>query len=244
MTDNYLTLSYWKVSKNIFYSLLFILPMLFIYEVLCFLLFIENTIEVRNGADVLFRQLFSSFGNYTERVYALILLCLILIIMYFNKNVIKHGRLKLSFLLCMFIESLFWASIFIFIMSTTDNILLSVVNRNIITEQFYLAIGAGIWEEILFRVGAINLVMLFMSKVFSISGAFSTIIAIFVSAVLFSFFHYLGPFGENFMYKSFYIRLIAGILLGSLYIFRGLGITAYTHIIYDIVIITIPIIMV
>ena len=77
MTDNYLTLSYWEVSKNIFYSLLFILPMLFIYEVLCFLLFIENTIEVRNGADVLFRQLFSGFGNYTERVYALILLCLI-----------------------------------------------------------------------------------------------------------------------------------------------------------------------
>ena len=58
--------------------------MLFIYEILCFLLFIENTIEVRNGADVLLRQLFSGFGNYTERVYALILLCLILIIMYFN----------------------------------------------------------------------------------------------------------------------------------------------------------------
>ena len=68
--------------------------------------------------------------------------------------------------------------------------------------------------------------------------------AIIFSAVIFSLFHYLGPFGDNFSYKSFYLRTLAGIFLGSLYIFRGFGITVYTHIFYDMFIISMPIIFI
>jgi hypothetical protein len=32
------------------------------------------------------------------------------------------------------------------------------------------------------------------------------------------------------------LRFFAGIILGSLYLFRGFGITAYTHSIYDLIV--------
>ena len=117
-------------------------------------------------------------------------------------------------------------------------------HENIILEQFYLAIGAGIWEEFLFRLGVIGLVKIFMIKIIGYSSIFSAFLAIITSAVLFSLFHYLGPFSENFAYKSFYLRTLAGIFLGSLYLFRGFGISVYTHIIYDMAIVSLPVMLV
>ena len=117
------------------------------------------------------------------------------------------------------------------------------MHRNIIPEQFYLAIGAGIWEELFFRVGVLGLCLNFLTKIIKYSEIFSALIAILFAAVLFSLFHYIGPFGDIFTYKSFYIRTWAGIFLGFLYLFRGLGITVYTHIFYDMAIISMPVIL-
>ena len=74
--------------------------------------------------------------------------------MYFNRNSVKEGRLKFLFLFVMLAESMLWCIGFIIIMSVSEKLLLSILERNIIPEQFYLAIGAGIWEELLFRIGA------------------------------------------------------------------------------------------
>jgi len=217
--------------------------MLFLYELMCWIQFAGTSIEIRNGADVFLRQLIMGFGKYSESFYGLILIILFLAIMFFNRNVVKRGKLKFTFLFYMFTESLLWSFAFIILMSLSEKLILSIFERNIIPEQFYLAIGAGIWEELLFRVGAIGLCLSFLTKFIGYSGLFSVLIAIIFSALLFSLFHYLGPFGDVFTYKSFYLRTFAGILLGSLYLFRGLGITVYTHIFYDMTIISLPILV-
>ena len=217
--------------------------MLFLYELMCWIQFAGTSIEIRNGADVFLRQLIMGFGKYSESFYGLILIILFLAIMFFNRNVVKRGKLKFTFLFYMFTESLLWSFAFIILMSLSEKLILSIFERNIIPEQFYLAIGAGIWEELLFRVGAIGLCLSFLTKFIGYSGLFSVLIAIIFSALLFSLFHYLGPFGDVFTYKSFYLRTFAGILLGSLYLFRGLGITVYTHIFYDMTIISLPILL-
>ena len=217
--------------------------MLFLYELMCWIQFAGTSIEIRNGADVFLRQLIMGFGKYSESFYGLILIILFLAIMFFNRNVVKRGKIKFTFLFYMFTESLLWSFGFIILMSISEKLILSIFERNIIPEQFYLAIGAGIWEELLFRVGAIGLCLSFLTKFIGYSGLFSVLIAIIFSALLFSLFHYLGPFGDVFTYKSFYLRTFAGILLGSLYLFRGLGITVYTHIFYDMTIISLPILV-
>ena len=91
----------------------------------------------------------------------------------------------------MIIESIFWSLVFILIMSISENFILSILQRNIIPEQFYLAIGAGIWEELVFRVGLIGLILIFMIRIVGYNGVFAALLAIIISAVLFSLFHYL-----------------------------------------------------
>ena len=241
MTDQFVSLSYWKVTKNIYYSLMFIFPMLFLYEIMCWIQFAGKSAEIRNGADVFLRQLIMGFFKHSESIYGLLLIIVFFGIMFFNRNVVKKGRLKFTFLLYMLAESLLWSLGFLILMSISEKITLSILERNIIPEQFYLAIGAGIWEELLFRVGALGLCLSLLTKIIKYSGIFSAFIAILFAAVLFSLFHYIGPFGDIFTYKSFYIRTWAGIFLGFLYLFRGLGITVYTHIFYDMAIISMPI---
>jgi len=219
--------------------------MLFLYEVMCFIQFSDTPVEIRNGADVFLRQLIMGlgYGKYSESIYGLILFIIFLIIMCINYNAIHKLSLKFTFLLYMFVESLLWSFGFLIIMSFSENLILSIMERNIIPEQLYLAIGAGIWEEFLFRFGLIGISLSFFTKFVGYSGIFVALIAILFSAVSFSLFHYLGPFGDIFTYKSFHLRTLAGLFLGSIYIFRGLGITVYTHIFYDIIIISMPIIV-
>jgi len=237
-------LSYWNASKNMYYSIIFVLPMLFLYELMCWFQFIGAEFQIRNGADVVIRQLFINFGYFSELIYSLSLLFIFLLIMYINRNIIKEGGLKVSFLLYMFVESFIWCAFFIIFMGLSENILLSILDRNIIPEQFYLSIGAGIWEEILFRVGAMSFIIYFLKNILGYNYLFSAFMAILFSAVLFSSFHYIGLLGDVFSYRSFVLRTLSGINLGILYLFRGFGITAYTHIFYDMTIISIPIIMV
>jgi len=238
-----MNLSYWNVSKNIFYSILFITPMLFLYEIMCWYQYYGLKFQIRNGADIFISQLFLSFGHYSELAYSLTLLIIFLAIVYFNWNVVKKGGLKISFLLFMLLESFIWCIVFIVLMGISENIILSILEHNIISEQFYLSIGAGIWEELLFRVGALGIILYFMEYTLSYNHLFSVFIAIFFSALMFSLFHYIGQLGDIFTFRSFCLRTFAGIMLGALYVFRGFGITAYTHIFYNMAIISGPILM-
>ena len=190
MTDEYVTISYWNVTKNIYYSLLFIFPMLFLYESMCWIQYFGQSAEIRNGADVLIRQIIVGMGNGSEIVYGLLLMIVFFGVMFLNRRVVKNGKLKFTFLLLMIVESLAWCIGFITIMSVSEQLLLSIMERNIIPEQFYLAIGAGIWEELLFRVGAIGLSLSFLTKIVGYSEIYSVIIAVIFSAVIFSCFSF------------------------------------------------------
>ena len=55
-----------------------------------------------------------------------------------------------------------------------------------------------------------------------------------IGAVLFSAFHYIGPFGDPWQFPSFMFRFVAGLILTGLYYTRGYGVTVYTHSLYDL----------
>ena len=82
--------------------------MLFLYEIMCWFQYFGLKLQIRNGADVFIRQLFISFDHYAELAYSLTLLIIFLVIVYLNWNVVEKGRLKISFLLFMFLESFLW----------------------------------------------------------------------------------------------------------------------------------------
>lgn len=233
-------LSYWDASQNIVYSILLIVPIFIIYESLYFLDSSQSIYQIRNGADVIFKNFFHIFGSYSRIVFKLSLLTILIIILYFNYSTIFENKLKLSFLFYMLIESILWSLVLLFTIYMYNNTVILSINNYFILNQYHMAIGAGIWEEILFRLCLIPFMIFIFKYLFSCNILLSTIISLVLSSTLFSLFHYIGPFADLFTYHTFILRLMAGLILGILYVMRGLGIAIYTHTIYNIIIISTP----
>ena len=59
------------------------------------------------------------------------------------------------------------------------------------------------------------------------------VLAVVAGAVIFSAFHYIGPFGDPFDLQSFTFRMLSGLAFSGLFVLRGFGVTAWTHALYD-----------
>ena len=68
---------------------MFIFPMLFLYEMMCWIQFAGMSAEIRNGADVFLRQFIMGFGKHSESIYGLLLIIVFFGIIFFNRNITK-----------------------------------------------------------------------------------------------------------------------------------------------------------
>ena len=119
------------------------------------------------------------------------------------------------------------------------NYINNIIFNNDYILSFYLCLGAGIFEELLFRLVLINL-FIFIFKYILKDINYIVLLSMIVSSLLFSSFHYIGSLADNFTLYSFTIRFIAGIYLCILYYFRGIGISMFSHFVYDFLLITTP----
>ncbi len=116
--------------------------------------------------------------------------------------------------------------------ATASNSLLA----NIVT-----GIGAGIYEELVFRLILICLLMMLFQDVLRLSRRNSIILAVVISAALFSVHHHIvyldGRFGQSgpINWMEFSFRAAAGVYFAVLFSIRGFGVTAGTHAFYDII---------
>jgi hypothetical protein len=100
--------------------------------------------------------------------------------------------------------------------------------------QLMISLGAGIYEELLFRVVLVSGLAWLATRLFGWRRSGANIFAVVLGALIFSAFHYLGPYGERLALDSFTFRTVAGLLFSGLYVLRGFGITAWTHALYDV----------
>ncbi len=102
-------------------------------------------------------------------------------------------------------------------------------------------IGAGIYEELVFRLILICLLMLLFQDVLGLTHIKAIILSVLISAALFSAHHHVifvdGQLGQTaaFNWTEFSFRTIAGIYFAILFSIRGFGVTAGTHAFYDII---------
>jgi membrane protease YdiL (CAAX protease family) len=102
-----------------------------------------------------------------------------------------------------------------------------------LSEGIVLSLGAGIYEELVFRVLlAGGLFVLFRSG--GLPRGRSGVFAALLSALAFSAFHYIGPYGDPWALASFTFRFLAGLAFSVLFLVRGFGIAAWTHALYDV----------
>jgi hypothetical protein len=98
-----------------------------------------------------------------------------------------------------------------------------------------LSVGAGIYEELLFRLIAILLLSMIFVDILELKHAVAVPLIILISAVLFSAYHYLGQ--ESFAPGSFAFRTAIGVYLAGIYIYRGFGIVVGAHAAYDLMVV-------
>ena len=228
-------MSYLLKSRTSFYSFLFTLPLFFLYEINILFLSWDDILVVRNGADFLMRNILESFDIYGLYGLGLVFFLGLLVTYIFFIKEDQQQEVNVNFLFIMLAESMLWSVVLYFLLFKFMVFLMNPVGKNIL-QQVTLAIGAGIYEEFLFRVLLIAGLSGILGFVFMWDKTFKNIIAVVLSGGIFSAFHFMGEYGDFFSMELFLIRFFAGLILGVLYIYRGFGITAYTHSIYDLIV--------
>lgn len=239
--------TYWSAVREARYSLLFALPLLLLYEGLSFGMTRSAFAGVRNGADVLLKTAFLALGGrHGVALFTLVVLGVGGWLVWRDRR--RHpGPLERPFFLGMLGESLVYAFVFGAVASTLTALVLhpalvtaqggAAAGRGVaglaLSAQLVVSLGAGIYEELLFRVLLVSgLTSLGLALAWRRPVAVAA--AIVFSALIFSGFHYVGPYGDRLTLASFTFRAIAGLLFSALYVARGFGITAWTHALYDV----------
>ena len=228
-------MSYLLKSRTSFYSFLFTLPLFFLYEVNILFLSWDDILVVRNGADFLMRNILESFDIYGLYGLGLVFFLGLLVTYIFFIKEDQQQEVNVNFLFIMLAESMLWSVFLYFLLFKFMVLLMNPVGKTIL-QQVTLAIGAGIYEEFLFRVLLIAGLSGILGFVFMWDKTFKNIISVVLSGGIFSAFHFMGEYGDFFSMELFLIRFFAGLILGVLYMYRGFGITAYTHSIYDLIV--------
>ena len=110
-----------------------------------------------------------------------------------------------------------------------------------IWERVAISVGAGLYEELLFRMALIALLHTLLVDLGKLSSAKGSGIAIAVSAVAFTVYHPLvdphdATGGVSVRRVAFYF--LAGLYFGAVFVRRGFGIVVGTHALYDILVVS------
>ena len=220
---------------------MFALPLLLTYELLEAIAPVRTAGGVvRNGADVVLTGLFTwMLGPRGPLVFMALVIGGALWLIIRDK---RGGRVSPSTLAAMLGESLVLALLFGVVVGTATVHLVGPL-RSLAAgtgldggalSKLTLSLGAGLYEELLFRVVIVALLSNGLRLLLGIGRVPAGIVAAIGGALLFSAFHYIGPLGEPMRLESFVFRTLAGLAFSGLYLTRGFGITAWTHALYDV----------
>ncbi len=241
---------YWQMSLRPLISLVFIAPMLVLYEVgvLCL-----GRGAPRNGADVWLRNFLDwiGFGQY---FLLPVLVCGILLAWHYLRR--DPWTIRRDVLVWMWIESMVFGWVLLLIAqvqgrmfaelgaSISAEIVLAAGEQHGFFSRIIGYLGAGIYEELLFRLMLLP-VAIGVARACGLSLQNSAIAGILVVSLLFSAAHYrfdfsLGPWhfgspiGDSWSLYSFTFRFLAGVFFAVLFQLRGFGIAAGSHALYDV----------
>jgi membrane protease YdiL (CAAX protease family) len=203
-------------------SLVLIFPLLLAYEI--GVLFAGRV----NGADVVTRAVYTIAGSRTA--YMLLYAAIAGLFLLWIRRENRYQTLRLEVAAPVILEAAIYAlTLGALITIVLDRLLgLGVDGSSVVA-----ALGAGVHEELVFRLG------LFAGFVALLSGLerrFAVGLALVTSSLLFAAAHHLGVHGEPFTLHAFAFRTLAGAAFGAIFWFRSFAHAVYAHVLYDIVV--------
>lgn len=194
---------------------------------------------MRISVDVWFQMLFSYFG-LDGLTAALAVAALIgAFILYRNRGALP--TLKGRYFIWLIAECVVYAILFAILISQFLELILNLNLQESISQlsrlQLYaLSLGAGLYEELFFRVILVSGLFYLFSNIFRQKN-WAYVAAAILSAVIFSGVHYVGDFADTWTLGSFLFRFLFGLTLNVIYVIRGFGCAAWTHALYDLIVV-------
>jgi len=232
---------YWRLSRAPRYSLVFALPLLVDYQLLAAFTSGGASHALRNGADVMLQTLFVAVAG---RWGPIAFLCCVTAVGLWlvARDMRAHGRhLSAAIFLCMGAEAVGLALLFGVVVGALTSRVVGppmLIGAYPITalgwpSRLMLSLGAGLYEELLFRVILVTALAGGARALLGWTEEGAATFGVLAGALAFSAVHYIGPYGDRLSLYSFVFRMIAGVFFSALYVLRGFGITAWTHALYD-----------
>jgi membrane protease YdiL (CAAX protease family) len=220
---------YFRRSESPLHSLAFVLPLMILFEI---------ATSFHPSSPIAFRllQLFFQQLGATGRFIPALSLVGILLSWHIARK--DSWRLRIDTLWGMGLESwmLCLPLVTLGIAFARWNIHVPLYGKaDALRDETILSVGAGVYEELVFRLMLMTVIMLVTADVLRLPKLSSNLLMVGSSAILFSLYHYLGT--ETFQWRSFAFRTVAGIYFSILFLTRGFGITAGCHVAYDIMIV-------
>lgn len=216
-------------------SLILVFPLFLIYQLGVALIY-----PMINGADFLTRFLFQNVGlsrsaylGYTAAVTVLFIVAVSVL----RRRQQIHLGVFMPILLESAIYALTMGSVIVLVMTRVFGInprLAAGLGEEGFVTRLVMSVGAGFWEETIFRLGLLTGVAALCERVIGMRRGVALFIAFFVSSFVFSAVHHIPPYGDPLHLGVFTFRFLAGICFGLLFLFRGFAVAAYTHALYDI----------
>ncbi len=239
--DSPLGQQYWYVTQRPWLNLLFIVPLIVVFEV--------GIYRTQNGTPGAASQLVSAY--LIERMviwlgagrfgYIFPALAVVAILLASHLAARHPWRVQPTVFLAMIGESLGWTvPLFAFNRILYQAVLMGATDlRPEWGPQVIRSLGAGLYEELIFRLICITALDILLVNVFRAPRTPSRVFAVLLSAALFAGQHHPPLGADPFVLGDFLFRTLAGVYLAMLFLYRGFGIAAYCHVFYNVIVVTI-----
>lgn len=239
--------SRWFRRSNLLTSIMLVFPLFIIYQV-----GVLAIPQVYNGADLITAQLLRLLHGNTA-IYAGINLALVLgfllLVQLLRKNQFDPG-LFLPTVIESAVYAVTMGSLIVLVMTRILHIDPSLRIDGTqwaaaatgpesvgLVGRVILSFGAGVHEELLFRLCMIPPLVAGAEKLLRLRRGLAVLLAFIISAVLFSAAHHVVG-GEPWRLGVFTYRLLCGMFFASLFYFRGFAVAVYSHALYDVFVLT------
>jgi len=225
---------YPELSTDPLHILLFCMPLVIFYELMLFfsdLSGIQDTV----AAHEIINRVSSAFGSFALYLPGILLIAVLLLMKIARGD---SWRVRLGVIPAMAVESIAWAIPLLLIaalLSTTPAV--QAAEASPLTElslrsRIALSIGAGLYEEMLFRLFLVSLLAMGLRNIFRLSDTIAAGLAIGLASLAFTFYH--QPVAGVVPLSRRIIYFVAGCFLGLIYVLRGFGIVVGAHAAYDL----------
>lgn len=225
-------IDYFHESKSFALSIVSIIPLILVYH--CGI--VQSGYGVRNMAESWLVGPLQLVGLEAAHLLNIALVIALIAVLWRSE---RTASVSLMLVVAMIGEGAFYAALLYKGGPTIAGLLDERASHVIFAVDFtpaaplFLALGAGVYEELVFRLLLLGGGAWLMRKVFLWNRTWSVAVALVVSSVFFATVHHIGPLGEPFESYSFLFRTVCGLLLGVVFLVRGLGVAVWTHAIYN-----------